>query len=159
MSRIIEERWKGIPNRRSNKKKDYFLSCVHYLFPTPHIKSIFEGQKRQKADWWVWRGWETVTICDLGDNSGIFELAIWKRSSCLKHTRPPPSLLQSWPQLPTFSLSPISVTSLNSQLWSSGFWGVFHLVGWLCDGGGVGIMTEWIKELKREVNMLINWSD
>lgn len=67
---------------------------------------------------------------------------------------------QSWPQLPPFSLSsPTSVTSQKGQQWSSGFWGVFSL-GWLviCEGGDVGIMNEWIKELKREVKVLTDQS-
>lgn len=78
------------------------------------------------------------------------------------HPHPPPPLLpppQSWPQVPSFSLSfsPTSVTSQNSQLGSAGVLGE-GLVVWLFlgDGGGVGIMNEWIKELKTEVKVLIN---
>lgn len=69
---------------------------------------------------------------------------------------PPP---QSWPQLPSFplSFSSTSVTSQNSQLGSSGaLGGVLVVCLVLCDEGGVGIMNEWIKELKREVKVLIN---
>lgn len=82
MSRVIEERWKGIPNKRSNKEA-YGLFFAHHFLPTQYQKHSWRIKVTKGRLIDLWKGWETVTICDLRDNSGIFELATGKQP----HTR------------------------------------------------------------------------